>query len=874
MHHIIFEDNLAEDNEFPVALLIKPAALKKKDLASHYEFKERFGLDNVIAFDLDYGGKKKPTAATRKEYLGHLLKALDSLGTKFLYVCDAEYFKTLAGKPKAEPNYGYSFPCNIKGYEHMQVILGTNYQSLIYNPMNEQKLTQSLNTLQDAVDGVYIELGTELTNKAQKLYTKEEIIAGLEEAAKHDALTCDIETFDLKFYKAGIATITFCWNTEEGIVFPVDYVSLDEPEGKGKNIFYGKQVHNPEIKEILKEFFETYSGDIKFVYHNAGYDIKVLIYELWMGYVGNREGMLEGLEVMTKSIGDTKLIRYLATNSCAGNKLSLKDTIQEWAGNYAQEDIKDVRKIPLEGLLDYNFVDGCGTWHAHDKHYPEVISDEQEDIYLNLFIPAVKNLLQMELTGIPLNIHTVYKAKRELQAIEDEYVQKLKDSPIIQDFNWLLRESARDAANAKLKVKVKPIEDFLHVEFNSGSPKQVGRLLHEVMDYPIIDLTDTKEPATGNKTLKKHIANSSNEEYKEVLENIVEIQEVSKILSTFIKAFLENSAPDQDGWYWLFGNFNLGGTVSGRLSSSQPNLQNIPSGGTKYAKIIKKCIECAPGWLWVGADFASLEDRISALTTKDSNKLKIYLENYDGHCLKAYHYWPHLFPDIEDTVESINSIKVKYPDIRDASKSITFLLTYAGTHHGLMQNCGFPEAEAKAIEANYHTLFVESDQWVQSKLIQASEDGYVTVAFGLRVRTPVLEKTVLGNSYTPSIAKGESRTAGNALGQSYGLLNTRAGIEVQERTLQSEHRLAIFPCAHIHDAQYFVIKEDISVVSWLNNNLVECMEWQELPEIQHPEVKLGGELDIFFPTWADAITIPNNSSYEEIINVCHSTEEK
>ena len=870
MNHILFHDDWYHNGHYSIALLIKPAALKKKDLLAHYELAKRFGIDDVVAFDLDYGGKKKPSAQTRKDYLGKLLKGLDDLGIQYLYVCDAEYFKTLTGKTKAEPYYGYSLPCVIKGYEHMEVVLGTNYQSLVYNPRNEEKLAQSLDTLESVVKGTYSELGTNLVGKMQKLYTKEEIIAGLKEAMRHNALTCDVETFSLKFYKAGIGTITFCWNEQEGIVFPVDYVVLPEPEGEGKNLLYGKQVHNPEIKEILKGFFETYAGDIKFIYHNGGYDIKVLIYELWMSGIGDMKGMLQGLEVMARNIGDTKLLRYLATNSCAGNKLSLKEAIQEWAGNYAQEDIKDIRKIPLEDLLEYNFVDGIGTWYAHNKHYPQVIQDDQEEIYDEMFIPAVKNLLQAELRGIPLNIETVKESEGKLKGILEKFQQQLKNSPIIQQFNIKLRESARDAANAKLKKKVKPLEDFMHIQFNPGSPKQVGRLVHELMGYPIIDLTETKEPATGNKTLLKHIANSTNKDYENILRCIVEIQDVSKILNTFIKAFLENSAPDENGWYWLFGNFNLGGTVSGRLSSSEPNLQNIPSGGTQYAKLIKQCIEAPPGWLFCGADFHSLEDRISALTTKDPNKLKVYIDGYDGHCLRAYSYWPDRFPDIEDTVESINSIKVKYPDERDGSKAPTFLLTYQGTYHGLMQNCGFPEPEAKAIEDSFKELYKVSVQWVADKLKQAAIDGYVTVAFGLRVRTPILKQTVLDNSYTPAVAKAESRTAGNALGQSYGLLNTRAGIDIQNRTLESEFKYDIFPCAHIHDAQYFVVREDIRVVHWLNNNLVECMEWQELPEIQHPTVKLGGELDIFFPTWADAITLPNYITEQEIIDICHN----
>ena len=192
----------------------------------------------------------------------------------------------------------------------------------------------------------------------------------------------------------------------------------------------------------------------------------------------------------------------------------------------------------------------------------------------------------------------------------------------------------------------------------------------------------------------------------------------------------------------------------------------------------------------------------------------------------------------------------------------------------MVRNNGFTPDEAKAIEANYHKLYAVSTQWVQDKLQSAANDGYVTLAFGLRLRTPILHKTILGSKFTPQQAAAESRTAGNAVsGQSYGLLNSRAGVEFQRRTIQSKHRLDIRPCAHIHDAQYFMIRNTVEVVHWLNDVLVECVSWQELPEIKSDVVKLFGELDIFYPTWKDGITIPNNASPKEIYNICKEHHE-
>jgi len=352
-------------------------------------------------------------------------------------------------------------------------------------------------------------------------------------------------------------------------------------------------------------------------------------------------------------------------------------------------------------------------------------------------------------------------------------------------------------------------------------------------------------------------------EIAKLLNSLIEVSAVEKILGTFIKAFKERSIKKDDGIYYLHGNFNLGGTVSGRLSSSDPNLQNLPSGSI-YGKAIKKCFKPPKGWLMLGADYASLEDRVSALTTKDPNKLKVYTDNYDGHCLRAYGYFKDQMPDIVNTVKSINSIAKKYPKLRQKSKAPTFLLTYQGTYHGLMHNVGLSEESAKSIENNYHEMYKVSDDWVKEKLAKASKLGYVTCAFGLRVRTPILKNTVLNNKYTPREAKAESRTAGNALGQSYGMLNNLAAIEFQKRVLASKYALYIKPIALIHDALYYIALDVLDCIYWFNKNLAECMAWQELEELKHDQVKLYGESDIFYPNWSNSITLPNKISKKEL----------
>ena len=82
---------------------------------------------------------------------------------------------------------------------------------------------------------------------------------------------------------------------------------------------------------------------------------------------------------------------------------------------------------------------------------------------------------------------------------------------------------------------------------------------------------------------------------------------------------------------------------------------------------------------------------------------------------------------------------------------------------------------------------------------------------------------------------------------------------------KSKFRLGIKPCAHIHDAQYMLVKDDLEHVYYANIHLVEAVKWQDHPDIAHPEVKLGGEFSIFHPDWAHEITIPNEATEEEIL---------
>lgn len=852
---------------YPLVFLVPQ--IRKSEIEKEYLTPFGIPTDDVKVIGLHYSqSKKKTPARERQEFIQEkLVQALVDCQAQYLIVADPDYFKDLTGAAKAEVNIGYVLDCK-PCYGPWKVIYVPNYRGIYRNPDTiRRKIGISLQALISHIDGTYKEPGEGIIHFQAYPTQPDEIQEWLDRLLEMDCdLSIDIEAFSLKHYEAGIGTISFAWSKHEGIAFPVDYV----PIPGATQAPFGKQVRNDVVRGMLKNFFIKFLR--KSIYHNISYDVTVLIFQLFMDDLLDTEGLLEGMDVMLRNWDCTKLITYLATNSCAGNELSLKEQAQEFAGNYAQSGIEDITRIPLADLLQYNLIDALSTWFVKEKHEPTLDTDEQREIYEGLFKDAILDIVQMQLTGLPVNMKKVEHAEKVLISDHKQALDNLLQNFHVKEYVYLRNEDWVRKKNATLKKKKVTMADAKET-FNPNSDKQLRELLYEHLKLPILSYTDSRQPSTDAKALKGLKKQTQDPQILDLLENLIDHAAATTILNTFIPA-LKGAAKGPDDWHYLFGNFNLGGTVSGRLSSNKPNLQNLPSTGTKYAALIKECFEAPPGWIFAGLDFWSLEDRISGLTTKDPNKLKVYIDGFDGHCLRAYAYFGDEMPDIDPhSVDSINSIETKYPDLRQKSKTPTFALTYQGTYKTLMEQ-GFTYEEAKKIEASYNELYKVSIQWVQDKLNQAARDGYITIAFGLRLRTPILAQVVRGLSVTPYEAEAEGRTAGNALGQSWCMLNTRAGSEFMGKVRKSEYRLDIRPCAQIHDAQYYLIRDNIDILLWANEHLVKAAQWQEHPDIKHDKVGLGGNLAIYWPNWANEIKIPNDVTEAELLETVEAGQQK
>jgi DNA polymerase-1 len=623
--------------------------IQPSEIEKHYGNLLQLGSSLMVCDLYQDRTKKKTSNAQIKEYLEDLIPHLRNAGITFLIVTHPDYFKVLSKQSKTDSTIGDIYSSIFDGFD---VTYFPNYGRVFYDP---EKTTAKINIGISSVlrwfKGDKSRIGQSIIKFEEYPLTNDEIIAWLDKLYDMDCdLTCDIEGFSLKHYDAGIGTITFCWTENEGIAFPVDYV-VDSSTG------LGMQIKNLKLRRALKRFFEVFRR--KMIYHNICYDAYVLIYQLFMKDILDQEGLLYGLEVILKNWDCSQIITYLATNSCSGNELGLKTQAQGFAGNYAQEDIKDITKIPLMDLLKYNLVDGLATWHVFNKNRPIMIADQQLGVYHEIFRPAVADIIQMQLTGMPINMKKVKALNKQLISESNGLLLDMERLNLVKAFTHELGEQVIMKKNAKLKKKQITRDDLgktkdTIVKFNPNSPDQLQELLYseDFLGLPVLDYTDTKQPATGAETLEKLINHTTDQEAQTLLNLLIQYKAIAIIISTFLPAFLQ-AKEGSDGWHYLFGNFRLGGTASGRLSSNNPNLQNIPSSGStkakaRLAKLIKECFEAPPGWLFVGLDFDSLEDKISAVTTRDPQKIKVYTDGYDGHCLRAFAYFGEHMSDIQN----------------------------------------------------------------------------------------------------------------------------------------------------------------------------------------------------------------------------------
>jgi len=784
-------------------ILIKEDACITTEIQNYYLNKlrnEGISPNEVLVLPLLYNTPTKIIAKTAKAYLDKLIHKIPTSVSK-LIIADSNYFKFITKVNKVSDAYCQILRGKYAGYEKYKCVYVPNYKSLFKQPENKRLIDLGIETLMGVYTGDGLNLSAEYGFKHG---SDREILDSL---YKYPVLSADIETRGLDL-DSEIVSIAFAWSTFDGVAIDLS-INGD---------YY------------LKKFFESYKGQL--IFHNGLFDAKLLIRSLWMEHPTDRAGMLEGLNYF-KNFDDTMIMAYLAKNATTGTSLGLKNLALEFAGYYALEHIEDLSRYSKKELLKYNLIDALSTFYCWEQYHDQLDSRP----YKEIFQPSFVTLLKMMLVGLPMDSNRVNEVHTILKSKEKVLLEQIQENNHVKNFTKVLQETACTTANSKLKKLVKTIEQFYDVKFNPSSHQQLALLLFGHLQLPILDKTKSGAPATSADVLKDLANHTQDVEILDLLKFITELADVTKINGTFIKAFLK----EKD---FLHGNLKLGGTQSGRLASNSPNLTNLPAHGP-MGKLIKSCIVAPDGWLFAGADFSALEERIGAILSKDPQRIKCYTDGMDGHSMRAYKYFSDQMPDIDpNNVDSINSIQTKYPELRRKSKGPTFALQYMGTAHTLHKRTGFPKDQAKQIYDAFHELYKVSDDFNDQNRKFMEKHGYVECAFGLKLQTPIITKCIMGNSITPYEADKEARSANNAVTQSWGMLLNRAMNATNKRIEEAGYGEDILPCNMIHDAGYFIVRDTPEHIKFLNDVLIEEMEWNDDDAIRSTDVPMCAQLEI------------------------------
>ena len=475
-----------------------------------------------------------------------------------IVITDADLYKHLTGAKTLPKLHGAI--CEGKG--------NCFYQYLSYS-QKALYLQKALISLEDSVVPIetFIRTGVwkHSVTERKKFYPTNdaEVRKAFRYLLKQKILGADIETTSLKFYAAKMVSISFAVSETSGITF---------------------HVKKCKFEKYLKSFFTKFKG--KIVWHGGSYDTKVLAY-LYFG--GDARELFRTYE-------DTSIIHYLCTNSPERFERDLGTLSAQLCGEYklTKKEITNMMDVDPDKVCDYNLDDSRGTLWLYHQWLPKLATVDLYDRYKKW----QWMLVQTELNGMPFDPVIKEEVRAEIAKLVKQSTNALMSLPAVRETMFILRMAKVRKYNAE-HVKQKTEDDF-PLEFNPGSGAQVAILLYDVLGLTCPKKTKKGNPATDTKTMTK-LANLLDDEgtnpkhdvARKIMSAIDEFSKASKILGTFIKA-LDNNCVDHGDFCTLHGTFNLAKVVSGRLSSSSPNLTNLPSGST-YGKLFKSIIRARKG---------------------------------------------------------------------------------------------------------------------------------------------------------------------------------------------------------------------------------------------------------------------------------------
>ena len=496
----------------------------------------------------------------------------------------------------------------------------------------------------------------------QTVLRKSEFKAWLKKIDNAALVAVDTETTSLNYMQAEIVGISLAVTTGEAAYIPVGHDYPGAPD----------QMPRDEVLAALKDFLEDPAK--KKVGHHLKYDAHIFA----------RYGIrLSGMQF--DSMLESYVLNSVATrhdmDSVAGKYLNISTIhYEDVAGKGAKQ--LAFNQIDLEQASPYAAEDADITLQLHQHLWGELKKTKSlKKLYEDIEQPLVPILLDMEETGVLIDPKMLKKQSSELAKTMLE-----------------LEKKAHKLAGGP---------------FNLGSPKQLQQILFEELGLPIVRKTPKGQPSTAEDVLQELA-----DEY-ELPQVILEYRSVSKLKSTYTDKLPEQISPSTGR---VHTSYHQAVAATGRLSSTDPNLQNIPI-RTPEGRRIRQAFVAPSEFVLLAADYSQIELRIMAHLSGDKGLLKAFAADRDIHQATA----AEVFELDQDKVTA---------DHRRSAKAINFGLMYGMSAFGLAKQLGTTRGEAQEYVDLYFERYPGVKAYMDSIRAQAHDSGYVETVFGRRLYLP------------------------------------------------------------------------------------------------------------------------------------------
>jgi len=501
----------------------------------------------------------------------------------------------------------------------------------------------------------------EIEPKYRLINSKKSFEKVLSEIEKTGICAIDTETNSLNIEKAKLVGISICYSENISYYIPINHTTSDGSK-KIDNQLEEKYVIN-HINKICK------NESILKIGQNIKYDIRIL----------NKYG------VTFNSIADTMLISYSIDNGIFKHNLDdlsfnhLNHTTikyKEVVGTGKNEITFD--KVTIDNAIKYAAEDSLLTFRLFQNLYPRLIKEKANFVYQNIDLPLVEVLSSIEANGIEVN-------KNFLTSLSNEFENESK----------------------KLE---KNIYKLSKEEFNIGSPKQLGEILFINLKIP-----GGKKTKSGTYSTDSSALNNLASDGYEIAQLVLDWRELTKLKSTYTDS-LTRLTDDKSRVHTSFG---LANTLTGRLSSTDPNLQNIPI-RTENGKKIRTAFISGKGKKLVSFDYSQIELRLAAEISGDKNFIKAFKNNEDIHASTAKEIF-----NLKDS--QINN------DYRRKAKAINFGILYGISPYGLAKQLDISNTEAKDYINEYFNKYPEIKKYMDNQIDFAKTNQYVETIFKRKI---------------------------------------------------------------------------------------------------------------------------------------------